>query len=216
MEIVLALLRTLVFVVATVAATVYVSRRIGRGRSLLWTGTTLLALYWLVLFGWTSYLTGTTNPSPELSIWVGWGGHLLPFFAALAYIWGIGQSAGFPSRAGAGAGAALGKDAGRPAEPAAAVDAPSRPAAATEVGGSKTAQEPSKAAPASDDPAAKVSAAPKVFPGPHAVPVVTTPTSQSPYGQGEPTRGVAQPGATGESDPPSGRRGPATGDSKPE
>ena len=49
MEIVLSLLRTLVFVVATVAATVYVSRRIGRGRPLLWAGTTLLALYWLVM-----------------------------------------------------------------------------------------------------------------------------------------------------------------------
>lgn len=216
MEVVLALLRTLVFVVATVAATVYVSRRIGRGRSLLWTGTTLLALYWLVLFGWTSYLTGTTNPSPELAIWVGWGGHLLPFFAALAYIWGIGQSAGFPSRAAASAGAALGKDAGRPTEPAPVGDATSKPSAATEAGGAKTAQEPSKAAPASADPAATVSDPPKVFPGPHAVPVVTTPTSQSPYGQGEPTQGVAHPGAAGESDRPSGQRGPATGASTPE
>ena len=212
MEIVLALLRTLVFVVATVAATVYVSRRIGRGRSLLWTGTTLLALYWLVLFGWTSYLTGTTNPSPELAIWVGWGGHLLPFFAALAYIWGIGQSAGFPSRAGASAGAAVGKDAGRPAEPAPAGDETSKPSTATETGGSKTApQEPSPAAPASDD-AASVSDPPKIFPGPHAVPVITTPTSQSPYGQGEPTKPVALPDATGEADRPSGQRGT----SKPE
>ena len=98
MEIVLSLLRTLVFVVATVAATVYVSRRIGRGRPLLWAGTTLLALYWLVLFGWTAYLTGSAAPNPDLGVWVGWLGHLLPFVAALAYIWGIGQAAGFPSR----------------------------------------------------------------------------------------------------------------------
>lgn len=117
MEIVLSLLRTLAFVVATVAATVYVARRIGRGRPLLWTGTTLLALYWLVLFGWTAYVAGSTSPNADLAIWVGWLGHLLPFVAALTYIWGIGQAAGFPSRAGADAGSRFGRRAPEPAAP---------------------------------------------------------------------------------------------------
>lgn len=209
MEIVLALLRTLVFVVATVAATVYVSRRIGRGRPLLWTGTTLLALYWLVLFGWTSYLTGTTNPSPDLSIWVGWGGHLLPFFAALAYIWGIGQAAGFPSRAGAGAGAALGKssaDTARPAQPApaggsranaggAAADAGSAAntgGAGANAGGSAATPvtggtRPEAAKESVPGPAGTKGAA-QPFPAPHAVPVVTTPP-ESPAGQGAAEKG---------------------------
>jgi len=187
MEIVLALLRTLVFVVATIAATVYVSRRIGRGRPLLWTGTTLLALYWLVLFGWTSYLTGTTNPSPDLAIWVGWGGHLLPFFAALAYIWGIGQAAGFPSRAGAGAGAAVGaKNSKRPSETVAAGGGAAAPVTQPEA----------PSAPASTTSSATAKDAPKPFPGPHTVPVETTPSSASPYGQGEPKTGQAKPGKT--------------------
>ncbi len=103
MDIVLALLRTLIFVVATVAATVYIGRRIGRGRPLLWTGTTLLALHWLVGFGWTTYQAGSPNAAGDVAGWVTWSGHLLPFLAALAYIWGIGQSAGFPARAQAGA-----------------------------------------------------------------------------------------------------------------
>ena len=199
MEIVLALLRTLVFVVATVAATVYVSRRIGRGRPLLWTGTTVLALYWLMLFGWTSYLTGNANPSADLSIWVAWGGHLLPFFAALAYILGIGQSAGFPSRAGAAAGAAAGKGTKTTAPPV-------QPAPASQTPAVTTKQPAEKAATAGDHPKpvpTNTTAAPssertaQPFPGPHAVPVVMNPASESPYGQGEPSNGPTEPGSAG-------------------
>ncbi|MFT4296324.1 MAG: hypothetical protein QM582_13020, partial [Micropruina sp.] len=105
MDIVLALLRTLIFVVATVAATVYVGRRIGRGHALLWTGSTLLALHWLISFGWTTYQAGSPDAAGDVTGWVSWSGHLLPFLAALAYIGGIGHAAGFPSRPAADAGA---------------------------------------------------------------------------------------------------------------
>lgn len=123
MDVVLALLRTLVFVVATVAATVYIQRWVVKGRPLLWTGTTLLALYWLVEFGWSSYLAGTPTPNPDAAGWIAWIGYLLPFFAALGYIGAIGQGAGFPNRAAATpsavqAGSAIGT--GRPATPPAA------------------------------------------------------------------------------------------------
>lgn len=195
MEIVLALLRTLVFVVATVALTVYVGRRIGRGRPLLWVGTTLLALYWLVLFGWTSYLTGNASPSPDLAIWVGWGGHLLPFFAALAYIWSIGQSAGFPARSGAGAGAALGKR-GHQSDPSSqpAAERPNNPERAPETAvadspGTGRATTP----PTGSSPAAGTKKTAQPFPAPHAVPVVMTPPSGS-----SATPSDAQPGSTTE------------------
>lgn len=245
MEILLSLLRTLIFVVATVAATVYVSRRIGRGRSLLWTGTTLLALYWLVLFGWTAYLAGSTAPNAELGVWVGWTGHLLPFLATLSYIWGIGQAAGFPSRAGAAAGASLGKGSAQPVPPASTPDSkgegqppPATPTPATPIpvptapvsrfaapnsnlpgiGGSSPVP-PSVGTPAqpagsdqgtvadqavtdqtaaSDQTAAGSAqgAAPSVrskrsfqpFPGPHAVPVVTTPSASSQLSPAEPPK----------------------------
>ena len=105
MDIVLALLRTLIFVVATVAATVYVGRRIGRGHALLWTGSTLMTLHWLIDFGWASYQAGSSNAPSDAAGWVVWAGSLLPFLAGLAFIWAIGQAAGFPSR-GAPAGGA--------------------------------------------------------------------------------------------------------------
>lgn len=151
MEIVLSLLRTLLFVVATVAATVYISRRIGRGRSLLWAGTTLLALYWLVLFGWTAYLAGSSAPNPDLAVWVGWTGHLLPFLAALGYIWGIGQAAGFPSRAGSDAGA---KPARHSDEPA-----PVAPVAPTSGAGSSGAGSTGAPTPGAETPGAGTSGA---------------------------------------------------------
>ena len=73
MDIVLALLRTLIFVVATVAATVYVGRRIGRGHALLWTGSTLMTLHWLIDFGWASYQAGSSNaPSEKLLMHRSW------------------------------------------------------------------------------------------------------------------------------------------------
>ncbi len=117
MDIVLALLRTLIFVVATVAVTVYVGRRIGRGHALLWTGTTLLVLHWLIGFGWTTYRAGAPDTTPDVAGWVSWSGYLLPFLAALAFVWGIGQAAGVPGRGGAAHDAA-----------AAAAPAPHRPA----------------------------------------------------------------------------------------
>ncbi|MBK8447663.1 MAG: hypothetical protein IPL41_13550 [Micropruina sp.] len=223
MEIVLSLLRTLLFVVATVAATVYISRRIGRGRSLLWAGTTLLALYWLVLFGWTAYLAGSSAPNPDLAVWVGWTGHLLPFLAALSYIWGIGQAAGFPSRAGSDSGAKPGRHSDEPApvapvaptsgagssgagstgapEPGAGVSgagtsgATSSTAdtagptatlpAATPSPGAAGSGAPDKAAAA--QPAAK--AKPRMpFAGPHAVPVVTTPSASSHHSPTDPPK----------------------------
>lgn len=166
MEIFLALLRTLVFVVATVAATVYVGRRIGRGRPLLWTGTTLLALNWLVQFGWASYLSGTPLPDGALAGWIIWAGYLLPFLAALAYIWGIGQAAGFPARPGADAGVRAGQ-----------VTATTPPA-----------QKP--AAPSTHPPAAATEPEHEAHPAstaqsrlglglPHAVPIVTEPSAPS-------------------------------------
>ena len=229
MEILLSLLRTLIFVVATVAATVYVSRRIGRGRSLLWTGTTLLALYWLVLFGWTAYLAGSTAPNAELGVWVGWTGHLLPFIATLAYIWGIGQAAGFPSRVGADVGASLGKGSNAPTSPAPTVTtgegqpppASPIPASAMPVASapvsrfagatpSPSGAEPAAplppsvetpAQPAASDPsttaaqsaagssqAARSKRAMQPFPGPHAVPVVTTPSASSQLSPTEPPK----------------------------
>ena len=103
MDIFLALLRTLVFVVATVVATVYVGRRIGRGHALLWTGTTLLVTHWLIQFGWTTYAAGAPEAPPEPTGWLSWVAHLLPFLAAVALIWGIGQAAGASTR-GAAAG----------------------------------------------------------------------------------------------------------------
>ena len=119
MDIVLALLRTLIFVVATVAITVYVGRRLGRGHSLLWTGTTLLVLYWLIGFGWTTYRAGAPDTTPDVAGWVSWLSYLLPFFAALAYVWGIGQAAGVPARGsartGSGAAAAATPAASQPA-----------------------------------------------------------------------------------------------------
>lgn len=98
MDIFLALLRTLIFVVATVVATVYVGRRIARGHALLWTGTTLLVTAWLIEFGWTTYAAGSPEASPQPTGWLSWVGHLLPFLAALALIWGIGQAAGASTR----------------------------------------------------------------------------------------------------------------------
>lgn len=126
MDIVLALLRTLIFVVATVAVTVYVGRRIGRGHALLWTGTTLLALYWLIGFGWTTYRAGAPDTPPEVAGWVSWSGYLLPFLAALALVWAIGQAAGVPRR---GAVAHGGTAAAAPAHgPVATEEASVRPA----------------------------------------------------------------------------------------
>ena len=40
-------------------------------------------LYWLVLFGWTAYVAGSTSPNADLAIWVGWLGHLLPFVGVI-------------------------------------------------------------------------------------------------------------------------------------
>lgn len=232
MEILLSLLRTLIFVVATVAATVYVSRRIGRGRSLLWTGTTLLALYWLVLFGWTAYLAGSTAPNAELGVWVGWTGHLLPFIATLAYIWGIGQAAGFPSRVGADVGASLGKGSNAPTSPAptqtagegqppSASPIPASPMPVASAPVSRFAgatPSPSGAEPAAPVPpsvetpaqpaasdrstppaqsaagsshAARSKRSMQPFPGPHAVPVVTTPSANSQLSPTEPPKSTS-------------------------
>ena len=223
MEIVLSLLRTLAFVVATVAATVYVARRIGRGRPLLWTGTTLLALYWLVLFGWTAYVAGSTSPNADLAIWVGWLGHLLPFVAALTYIWGIGQAAGFPSRAGADAGSRFGRRAPEPVAPPSGASAepasttPASDAGATPAVGTSTAGTHDAGASGTVNPAGGTGSAPAVgaasgstastsatppsaakpkpalpFAGPHAVPVVTTPSAGSHHSPADPpkTRGA--------------------------
>ena len=206
MEIVLSLLRTLVFVVGTVAATVYVGRRIGRGRPLLWAGTTLLALYWLVLFGWTAYLTGSANPSPDLGVWVGWLGHLLPFVAALAYIWGIGQAAGFPSRHGAGT-----AKSDVPAQPVAPASEPTSaptpvpnapvsrygvptaaPGAATDAAGTSAKNSGQATQQAGDRPAGKTTRPAAPFAGPHAVPVVTTPSAHSTYSDDEPPKGTTK------------------------
>ncbi len=111
MDIFLALLRTLVFVVATVVATVYVGRRISRGHALLWAGTTMLVTHWLIQFGWTTYAAGSAEAAPEPTGWLSWVGHLLPFLAAVALIWGIGQAAG-ASRQARAAGAAARADGG--------------------------------------------------------------------------------------------------------
>lgn len=216
MEIVLSLLRTLVFVVATVAATVYVGRRIGRGRPLLWTGTTLLALHWLVLFGYTSYLAGSAAPNPDLGVWVGWIGHLLPFAAALAYVWGIGQAAGFPSRTPEG-GPGTGKtptsepapaepSRPQPSVPPAAAGGPAATAGAsgTTQGASRTPVPPTPTPAAAAEPAApapKTQRSPQPFPVPHAVPVVITPsatTNLSPEDPPARKRGI-DPGADGRS-----------------
>lgn len=217
MEIVLSLLRTLVFVVATVAATVYVSRRIGRGRPLLWAGTTLLALYWLVLFGWTAYLTGSAAPNPDLGVWVGWLGHLLPFVAALAYIWGIGQAAvpprvrrprnrrclrsrkrrhnrrPIPRRARARL-----HRADRSGEPLRGSHGDVRIRAATmpprrpQPRAARSLDEPGAAQPAGDQPAPKTPRLAAPFAGLHAVPVVTTPSAHSAYSDDEPPKGTTK------------------------
>lgn len=121
MDIFLALLRTLVFVVATVVTTVYVGRRIGRGHALLWTGTTLLVTGWLIEFGWTTYAAGSPEASPQPTGWLSWVAHLLPFLAAVALIWGIGQAAGASTR-GAAAGRTGGHAAGGGASSGAAQD----------------------------------------------------------------------------------------------
>ena len=191
MDIVLALLRTLIFVVATVAATVYVGRRIGRGHALLWTGSTLMALHWLIDFGWASYRAGSANAPSDAAGWVVWAGSLLPFLAGLAFIWGIGQAAGFPSR-GAPAGGA------RPARTGGTSPAEHQPAPAP--GGGSAAGTPVPAPvhhgvwqPSGGAPAEVQGAAPRPAgtptehhpkrprpPGlvvPHAVPVVMTPTA---------------------------------------
>ncbi|MFT4218145.1 MAG: hypothetical protein QM619_13320 [Micropruina sp.] len=104
MDIVLALLRTLIFVVATVAATIYVGRRIGRGHVPLWSGSMLLVLYWLIDFGWTSYRAGAPDATPDAAGWVSWLSHLLPFLAALSFIWGIVQAGVAPVRRSVGHG----------------------------------------------------------------------------------------------------------------
>ncbi|MFT3861895.1 hypothetical protein [Micropruina sp.] len=183
MEIVLSLVRTLVFVVGSVAATGYVGRRIGRGRSLLWAGTTLLALYWLVLFGWTAYQAGSAAPNGDLGVWVGWLGHLLPFVAALSYIGGIAQAAGVPARTGVHGGASAGPI----------------PIASPPIGGFiDPAGEQSAVSTLTQPPGAESgtvqgrSKQPTPFAGPHAVPVVTAPV----------VRGKAGPAAP--SKPPSG------------
>ncbi len=188
MDIVLALLRTLIFVVATVAATVYIGRRIGRGRPLLWTGTTLLALHWLVGFGWTTYQAGSPNAAGDVAGWVTWSGHLLPFLAALAYIWGIGQSAGFPARAQA----RPAPSAQAPAGPSAVPDplhegsvsgrldpapgaVPSGGPAVVSPSSSRSSGAPGARTP-SQPPRAK-QARPPGLGVPHAVPVVMTPST---------------------------------------
>lgn len=195
MDIVLALLRTLIFVVATVAATVYIGRRIGRGRSLLWTGTTLLVLHWLIGFGWTTYQAGSPSAAGEVVGWVTWSGQLLPFLAALAYIWGIGQSAGFPARAEAGAGTrpviAGGQvPAGPPAAaageslPEGSVSGRLAPAPGTGSGRGGPAVSPRPAAPGGApgvptpaQPPRPKQARPPGLGVPHAVPVVMTPST---------------------------------------
>jgi len=196
MDIFLSLLRTLVFVLATVAATVYVGRRIGRGRPLLWTGTTVLVLNWLALFGWTTYLAGATDPSPDLELWITWSGYLLPFFAGLAYIWAIGQAAGFPSRKGAEAGAQLGRVTPQGASAPAGTDAATPGAPAAPPGGSGAPSKPVAAAAGATTATAAAAAAGGAHPVPppaehhhkhksasaglglpHAVPVVTVPSA---------------------------------------
>lgn len=196
MDIVLALLRTLVFVVATVAATVYVGRRIGRGRTMLWTGTTVLALHWLVDFGWTTYRVGSPTGGADAAGWITWAGYLLPFLAALAYIWGIGQAAGFPARSGADAGAQLGRVPAdqQPAEqPTRRQPADAKPAASEPVAKGRDAAPPSTAgmrgsggsvaAPPTTSTPSQPTRAPRQKPAglvvPHAVPVVMTPSSRS-------------------------------------
>lgn len=190
MDIVLALLRTLVFVVATVAATVYVGRRIGRGHALLWTGSTLMALHWLIDFGWTSYRAGSANAPSDAAGWVVWAGSLLPFLAALAFIWGIGQAAGFPSRNAPAAGP-------RPARTGASSQADHAPAPGGGPAGATPVPAPAHHGswqPSGGSPAADTDRTPRV-PGtptehphrhrprppglvvPHAVPVVMTPTA---------------------------------------
>lgn len=187
MDIVLALLRTLVFVVATVAATVYIGRRIGRGRPLLWAGTTLLALHWLIGFGWTTYQAGSPANAEASAGWVTWTGYLLPFLAALAYIWGIGQAAGFPARTpepakvAAQAGAAVGAQGGEStAEPA--TTQPAQPAAPPSTAGMRGSGGAVAAPPTTSTPAQPAGRSRQRPPGlgvPHAVPVVMTPSSKS-------------------------------------
>lgn len=191
MDIVLALLRTLVFVVATVAATVYIGRRIGRGRTMMWTGTTLLALHWLIDFGWTTYRAGSPTGGADASGWVTWAGYLLPFLAALAYLWGIGQAAGFPARAGADAGAQLGSEASGPTPagltPAERRESVTKPAERQPVvspstagmrgSGGAVAAPPTTSTPS--QPAGRPRPRPAGLVVPHAVPVVMTPSSTS-------------------------------------
>ena len=204
MDIVLALLRTLIFVVATVAVTVYVGRRIGRGHALLWAGTTLLVLHWLIGFGWTTYRAGAPDTTPDVAGWVSWSGYLLPFLAALAFVWGIGQAAGVPARGGAvhGAATAAGpaRDAGvgatPPYEPASTEGASARPGPSPVTGsigavpaagggtGSVVGPRPAPASagrtPGAHTPSQPHRHKPARPPGlivPHAVPVVMTPSA---------------------------------------
>lgn len=190
MDIVLALLRTLIFVVATVAATVYVGRRIGRGHALLWTGSTLMTLHWLISFGWASYQAGSANAPSDAAGWVVWSSSLLPFLAGLAYIWGIGQAAGFPSHtAAAGASpAGPGKPIPDGAAPSAAaggtggtpVPAPSQHGTWQPSSGQRSAGSTGHAPRPSGTPAEhhhKPRPRPPGLVVPHAVPVVMTPAS---------------------------------------
>ncbi|MEZ5091049.1 MAG: hypothetical protein R2719_15885 [Micropruina sp.] len=162
MDIFLALVRTLVFVVATVVATVYVGRRLARGLALAWTGTTLLALHWLIQFGWTTYTAGAAGQASDADGWAAWSGHLLPFFAALSYL------------------AALAMAVGRPAVPARArppqADAPTPPAPAAPA---PTPARPATPASGSTppEPPVKPRTRPAGLIAPHAVPVVMTPSS---------------------------------------
>lgn len=203
MDIVLALLRTLVFVVATVAATVYVGRRIGRGRTMLWAGTTVLALHWLVDFGWTTYRVGSPTGGADAAGWITWGGYLLPFLAALAYIWGIGQAAGFPARSGADAGAQLGRAASdkkasepgtseQPAKPVTSTPEtqPAAPPSTAGMRGSGGSVAPPPTTSTPSQPARAPRQKPAGLVVPHAVPVVMTPSSRSHKSPPDPDRMV--------------------------
>lgn len=203
MDIFLALLRTLVFVVATVVATVYVGRRIARGHALLWTGTTLLVTHWLMQFGWTTYAAGAPDAAPDPTGWLSWVVQLLPFLAAVALIWGIGQAAGAPSRRAAADGRPSGVEASsggvtRGADPELAPVATAQPSSQHEPatrapaggagghagrGGAGPVVSP-RVSPASHVPGARTptQSRPKPTrpPGlivPHAVPVVMTPSA---------------------------------------
>ncbi len=204
MDIFLALLRTLVFVVATVVATVYVGRRIARGHALLWTGTTLLVTHWLMQFGWTTYAAGAPEAPPDPTGWLSWVVQLLPFLAAVALIWGIGQAAGAPSRRAAAGGRPTGAEASSggvsggaaPESPPAAAGQPSsqhEPATRAPAGGAggghagRAGGGPvvaPRVSPASQVPGARTptqsrpkSSRPPGLIVPHAVPVVMTPSA---------------------------------------